>query len=203
MRVTRVYTRTGDGGETGLATGERVSKASLRIGAFGSVDELNSVLGACAEALGDLPADASSRAAPLLSALQQDLFQLGGDLATPEGSRWPGMTLLGEDDVRALETCIDRFQEDLLPLREFVLPGGSEAGALLHIARTVCRRAEREIVAMSLAEAVNPFAVKYVNRLSDLLFVLSRWVVCKAGKAEVLWSKSEGILAYLKAQDPS
>jgi cob(I)alamin adenosyltransferase len=177
-----IYTRTGDSGETALFDGSRVSKAAPRVEAYGDVDELNAVLGV-ARASG-VDADVSDR----LLAVQRDLFALGARLADPN-ERIAGRVTkatLSEADVRRLEAWIDQLEAELPPLRRFVIPGGSPAAATLHLARTVCRRAERRIVELGQA-AVEPPLLAYVNRLSDLLFVLARIVDRRAGRADVEW----------------
>jgi cob(I)alamin adenosyltransferase len=178
--VTRIYTRTGDDGTTGLIGGRRVSKDDLRIEAYGSVDELNSVVGL-----------ARSHALPgaveeILARVQDDLFTIGARLATPGSSAaGPGFAALTADSVVSLERAIDRCEAELPPLRQFVLPGGAPAGALLHMARTVARRAERGCVALARTDSVASEVLSYLNRLSDLLFVLARFVNLKSGIAEV------------------
>lgn len=178
----KIYTRTGDTGETALFDGRRVPKSDLRVDAYGEVDELNAVLGlVLAEPLDD-------ELAKLLRALQGDLFALGGRLADPAhriASRVEKVHL-GAADVERLEGWIDKLEGELPPLRRFILPGGSRAGALLHFARTVCRRAERTIVLLG-AEALEADVLAYVNRLSDLLFVLARVVNHRAGIPEIEW----------------
>lgn len=193
MRITRVYTRTGDKGTTGLADGSRVPKTSLRLESYGTIDELNAVLGICRTQLSGLAPERASKLDLLLESIQNDLFNLGADFATPMGGRWQGMLLVGEADIKALENEIDACQEELAPLKEFVLPGGSALNATLHLARTICRRAERASVALQNDEEVNPYGVPYLNRLSDLLFVLSRWVLVGLNIAEVTWSKEKGV----------
>lgn len=176
-RLSKITTRTGDAGETGLADGSRVAKDSARIAALGDVDELNSVLGVLlAEAL-----PAAVRAA--LIEVQHDLFDLGGEMAIP------GHALVTAAQVERLEKLIERFNADLAPLKEFILPGGSRAAALAHLARTVCRRAERSVVALARTEQVTATARVYLNRLSDLLFVLGRALNRAAGGADVLWER--------------
>ena len=177
----RIYTRTGDDGTTGLLGGARVSKNSHRIEAYGSVDELNSVLGVARSYA--LP----ERIERILSQVQDDLFTIGANLALPDGverSRWdfPPITHAA---VQALEKEIDDCEDQLEPLRRFILPGGTTAGAMLHLARTVCRRAERCCVTLVGAEKVDPSIVKYLNRLSDLCFVLARFANHIASKPEV------------------
>lgn len=183
--LNRIYTRTGDDGTTALGTGERRPKYDLRIAAYGAVDELNATLGLVRLHTADA-ADIDA----VLSRIQNDLFDLGADLCTPETDRKPDYEPLRIVDaqVTRLEGEIDRFNKNLKPLRSFVLPGGTPAAAFLHLARTVCRRAEREMVQLAATpgESVTPAAIKYVNRLSDLLFVLGR-AVNDGGEADVLW----------------
>lgn len=181
--LNRIYTRTGDDGTSGLADGSRRSKADLRFEAIGTVDETNAAIGT---ALVDA-ADAGALPA-MLSRIQNDLFDLGADLATPgEGRGGKGALRIVDSQVDRLEAEIDQLNQGLEPLRSFILPGGSRLAAGLHLARTVCRRAERLLVALGEAgEAVNPAALRYVNRLSDLLFVAARFA--NAGKGgDVLW----------------
>ena len=178
VRLDRIYTRGGDAGETSLGSGARVPKDSPRIEAAGDVDELNAVLG-LALARGVPHAD-------WLGAIQNDLFDLGADLAVPEGGSRERLRVTGEQVTR-LEAWCDEANEGLEPLRSFVLPGGSEAAALLHVARTVCRRAERRAVTLAAAEDVNPDALAYLNRLSDLLFILARAANAAGGVEEALW----------------
>jgi cob(I)alamin adenosyltransferase len=176
-RLSKIYTRTGDTGTTGLADGSRVPKDGQRIEAIGAVDELNSCLGlVLTEAL-----DEDLRA--LLTDVQHDLFDLGGELSIP------GSSYIQEGYIERLETSLDRLNAGLEPLKEFILPGGSPGAAACHLARTVCRRAEREIVALASSEAVSPYCQQYLNRLSDLLFVLCRVINRRAGYADVLWQK--------------
>ena len=179
----RIYTRTGDDGETGLFGGGRVGKDDPRVEAYGAVDEVNACLG-IARAAG-LPDDLERIAARL----QEELFVLGADLATPPDTkaRAAKVVRLPEGAAAALEPEIDRCEEGLPPLTTFILPGGSPAGAALHLARTVCRRAERRLVTLARAETVSPAAVPYLNRLSDLLFVMARAANARAGKAEQPW----------------
>jgi cob(I)alamin adenosyltransferase len=178
----KIYTRTGDSGQTGLFDGQRVLKSDLRVDAYGEVDELNAVLGlVLAEPL-------EADIAEMLRAIQHDLFAVGGRLADPSHKIAPrvGKVLLATDDVARLEGWIDRLESELQPLRRFILPGGSRTGALLHLARTVCRRAERRIVLLG-ADALEPEVLAYVNRLSDFLFVLARVVNHRAGVPEIEW----------------
>ena len=177
--MVRIYTRTGDRGETGLAGGSRVSKDSTRVEAYGSVDEANSTLGLVRSVLYD------HEIGLILEELQNDLFDAGADLArTNKGSE---MSRITAERVLELERIIDRFESELPPLHAFILPGGGRAGASLHFARTVTRRAERRIVTLSRKESVNEQLIPYINRLSDLLFVLARVVNHREKQAEVEW----------------
>jgi cob(I)alamin adenosyltransferase len=175
MRISKVYTKTGDGGETSLVGGTRVSKASLRVDAYGDVDELNSVLGLARAYLQDPELD------DVCSHLQNDLFTLGGDLASPSDVAVPR---INDEFIASLEAISDKFLIALEPLKEFILPGGGQAGATLHLARTVARRAERKVVALGLQEEINPETIVYLNRLSDLLFILARLVNKREGITE-------------------
>ncbi len=179
----KIYTRTGDGGETALFDGSRVSKADPRVDAYGDVDELNALLGAVrAVGLGE-------RLDAIVQRLQHDLFALGAQLADPRDRIAARVTKadITADDVTRLENWIDELESELTPLRRFILPAGAPAAAAFHVARTVCRRAERKIVALG-ADAVPALLVMYVNRLSDLLFVLARTANQRAGVADVEWS---------------
>jgi cob(I)alamin adenosyltransferase len=181
-RITRVYTRSGDNGTTGLGTGRRVPKDSLRIAAYGTVDELNACLGAA------LASGLDEILAPELVRIQNELFHLGADLCVPEEDKAQLPVPRIEDrHVAALERSMDRLSEELGPLENFILPGGSAGASLLHLARTVCRRAERELVALSRKEAVGPATVRYLNRLSDTLFVMARYENHRRGVPDVLW----------------
>jgi cob(I)alamin adenosyltransferase len=180
VRLNRIYTRGGDKGETSLGDGSRVPKQALRVEAYGTVDEANAAIG-----LARLHADAESDS--MLARIQHDLFDLGADLCTPEeGRRAAGALRIVAAQVERLEAEIDAMNERLAPLNSFVLPGGSPCAAYLHLARTVSRRAERLVSELAAAEAVNPEALKYLNRLSDHLFVLSRHVN-DDGAGDVLW----------------
>ena len=174
-RLTKIYTRTGDAGETGLGDGSRVPKDSQRVHALGEIDELNSAIGLLLAE--ELPA--AIRAA--LSGIQHDLFDLGGEICIP------GRTGMNQSQVARLEVLLDDYNRDLPPLKEFILPGGTRAASLAHLARTVCRRAERALVSLARAEAVETAALKYLNRLSDLLFVLGRTLNRAGGGSDVLW----------------
>ncbi len=181
-RITKVYTRTGDDGTTGLGSGQRVPKTSLRIQAYGTVDEVNSHVGV---ALVSRPTAALLEP---LRRIQNELFHLGADLCVPESekARWP-MPRIEERHVLALERLMDELSEQLEPLMNFVLPGGTPAAAALHVARCVCRRAEREVIALRDQEPVSAWVVPYLNRLSDALFVMARFDNRQAGLAEPVW----------------
>ena len=178
-RLSKIYTRTGDAGTTGLGDGTRTAKNSARVAAMGDVDELNSLLGVIL--CEDLPAEVRE----LLTGIQHDLFDLGGEMSIP------GATLLKTSQPARLEAAIDRYNAGLGPLKEFILPGGTRAAALTHLARTVCRRAERMAVALAAVKAVSDAGRQYLNRLSDLLFVLGRWLNKSAGGGDVLWQKGK------------
>jgi len=174
-RLSKIYTRTGDDGTTGLGDGTRVGKDSARVAAYGTVDELNSTIGIV------LACDTGERMREVLTQVQHDLFDLGGELCIP------GMAMVHGVDIERLEQTLDAFNEDLPPLKDFILPGGGMAAAQCHLARTICRRAEREVVTLARHDAVRPEAVRYLNRLSDLLFVLARVLARSSGHGEVLW----------------
>ncbi|MCP9484749.1 MAG: cob(I)yrinic acid a,c-diamide adenosyltransferase [Gaiellaceae bacterium MAG52_C11] len=179
VRLTRIYTRGGDTGETSLGDGSRVSKLDCRIGAFGTVDELNSALGVV------LAGDVAPDMGESVARIQNELFDVGADLSVPWGI---GERLRVEQtSIDALERLCDRFNEALPELRSFVLPGGTETAAHLHVARTICRRAEREVLLASQELEVNPLVLAYLNRLSDLLFILARAANASAGVDEPLW----------------
>jgi cob(I)alamin adenosyltransferase len=191
VRITRVYTRTGDKGETGLVGGKRVPKDSQRIEAYGTIDELNSVVG-LARTFNDEKTNVSEAHRFLdviLRQIQDELFDLGSELATPPDFFQEGMYRVGEREVKKIEQLIDECQKELEPLKSFVLPGGGKIGAYLHQCRTVCRRAEREILRLSRVEELSEWPLKYVNRLSDLFFVLSRWISKQTGEGEYLWQR--------------
>ena len=179
----KIYTRRGDAGKTDLFGGERVDKDAARVEAYGVVDELNACLGAAAAA------SEQADLAPLLERIQSALFDLGACLATPDPAHRAKASLpeVTDGDVAELEGYIDRFEAELEPLRSFVLPGGTAAAAAFHVARGVCRRAERRSVALSAAEPVDPPVLSYLNRLSDLLFTLARLENARAGRADVPW----------------
>ena len=198
-KLTRIYTRTGDDGTTGLVGGQRVKKNALRIEAYGTIDELSSIIGLARTALSEIPrsrpinhvtaAGISSRLDAWLAWTQDLLFNVGADLATMPKDRWENMPLVSDDDVAALERAIDEAQRDLEPLANFIHPGGAYPGAFLHQARTVARRAERLLVTLSETEDVSPTLRKYVNRLSDALFVWSRWINHALDRPEHLWNE--------------
>ena len=191
VRITRVYTRTGDKGETALVGGRRVPKDSPRIEAYGTIDELNSIVGLARvfneERLKD--GEAHRFLDEVLRKIQDELFDLGSELATPADFTYEGMHRLGEKEVKRIEELIDECQKELGPLKSFVLPGGGKIGGYLHQCRTVCRRAEREILRLSRVEEIGEWPLKYVNRLSDLFFVLARWVGKRTGEKEYLWQR--------------
>lgn len=190
IRITKVYTRHGDKGETHLVGGKRVFKDDPRIESYGTIDELNSVLGIVRAFNDDSPASAMARRLDaILRQVQNELFDLGSELATPPAAAWEGMIRVGDEQVRVLERTIDECQADLEPLKSFILPGGGTIAAFLHQARTVCRRAERDILRLMRREAVGEGPLRYVNRLSDLLFVLARWTAKHLGEPEYLWEK--------------
>jgi cob(I)alamin adenosyltransferase len=191
IRITKVYTRTGDKGETALVGGKRVPKDAPRIEAYGTIDELNSVIG-LARAFNEeklQAGDAHRFLDEVLRQIQDELFDLGSELATPDDFSYDGMYRVGESEVKRLEHVIDHCQQELEPLKSFILPGGGKIAAYLHQSRTVCRRAEREILRLSRAEPLSEWPLKYMNRLSDLLFVLSRWIGKQTGEPEYLWQR--------------
>jgi len=186
---TRIYTRTGDTGSTGLVGGARVPKNNGRIETYGTLDELSSAIGIARAHLTASSSANSPRLDAWLAWTQNLLFDLGAELATPAGKRWSGMALAGNDQVAALERAIDEADADLEPLSAFILPGGSPSGAALHFARTVCRRAERLLVTLREQEPeISEATIRVVNRLSDALFVWARWINARSGIAETQWS---------------
>ena len=174
-RLSKIYTKTGDDGTTGLGDGSRVAKDSARVSAYGTVDEANSTIGVLLAT--DLPDDVRA----LLTTIQHQMFDLGGELCIP------GHAAIEEADIERLEQQLDHFNDPLPPLKDFILPGGGEAAARCHLARTIVRRAERDCVTLSHHDAVRPQAIRYLNRLSDLLFVLARVLARQGGHGEVLW----------------
>jgi cob(I)alamin adenosyltransferase len=185
VRIDKVYTKGGDAGQTSLVGGDRVSKASLRIDCYGTVDELNAALGLVRTALDGSPA--AAELLPIVVRLQNELFDLGAELATPDAERRERAPHITLDEVEALEREIDRLNAELPPLKSFILPGGGLVSSYLHVARTVCRRAERRVVSLAAEEDVGAQAVTYLNRLSDALFVFGRWACAKEGIPEPLW----------------
>lgn len=185
MRIDRVYTRAGDQGETSLIGGERVSKASLRLDCYGTADETNAAIGLAVEALA--ASAAGSHMTPILRRVQSELFNLGAELAAPDPETRAKLPRIEQRHIDALERDIDAVNGDLPPLKSFVLPGGGWPSAYLHLARTVCRRCERLVVALASAEDIGPLAITYLNRLSDALFVWGRWCTFKDGRDEALW----------------
>lgn len=191
MRISKVYTRTGDAGKTRLAGGQEVWKDSTRVDAYGTVDELNSMLGLVrvSNEQASTNAEASEFIENILKWTQNKLFDLGGILATAPGESFPNMPTVTSEDVVHLEHLIDECQKDLAPLKEFILPGGGQISALFHVARTICRRAERLCVSLTKEESVDKELVTFLNRLSDALFVFARWVAKKQGEPEFLWER--------------
>jgi cob(I)alamin adenosyltransferase len=203
-RLTRIYTRTGDRGSTRLVGGQAISKSSVRLEAYGTVDELSSVLGIVralnrarlqresAGSTGSVPdpvPDLAAECEAWLRQIQNELFHVGADLATLAGDRWQGMRIVGAREAARLEAEMDRHNQDLGPLREFILPGGGLLGAHLHLARTVCRRAERHVSRLLEEEGAGGEALVYLNRLSDYLFVLARRMARATGEAEEMWDR--------------
>lgn len=177
-RLSKIYTRTGDTGTTGLGDGTRVAKDSLRIAAMGDVDELNSIIGLI------LTESMSTKIHDCLTRIQHDLFDIGGEICMP------GHAMIKAERVTALETQLDAWNDTLTPLKEFILPGGSRAAAYCHLARTVCRRAERQMTTLNNQEKMTEVSLQYINRLSDLLFVLCRILNKEAGLPDVLWQNT-------------
>jgi cob(I)alamin adenosyltransferase len=195
IRINRVYTRGGDTGETSLVGGPRVAKDAIRIQSYGTVDELNAVLGLARTANRETPGGSEedrARLDALLTRLQNELFNLGSDLATRTEDRHPKQPVIEERHTAFLEKTIDDLNEGLPELRSFVLPGGGWVSAFLHQARTVCRRAERLVTTLARQEAVGPHVLAYLNRLSDLLFVMGRWAARARGETEPLWEPEKG-----------
>ncbi len=191
-KLTRIYTRTGDDGTTGLVGGQRLKKNALRIDAYGTIDELSSAIGLARTATREVTArhPQARRLDEWLAWTQDVLFNLGSQLATPPKDRWESMPLVSGDDATALERGIDEAQKDLEPLANFIHPGGSYAGGFLHLARTIARRAERLLVSLGEQDEMPPQVLTYVNRLSDALFVWSRWINHVLDQPEYLWSAS-------------
>ena len=179
-RLSKIYTRTGDDGTTGLGDGSRINKDSLRVEAMGDVDELNSVIGIM------LTEPVPEHLTGLLTQIQHDLFNVGGEICIP------GYVILQQSRIDDLEEAIDTLNDELEPLKEFILPGGNKAAAYCHLARTVCRRAERKLVELHRNETVTDISLQYLNRLSDLLFVMCRNMNKEAGVLDVLWKNAQG-----------
>lgn len=179
-RLSRIYTRTGDNGTTGLGDGSRVNKDSLRVDAMGDADELNSVIGIM------LAEQVPAKLNNILTQVQHDLFNLGGEICMP------GYVILKQERIEELESAIDSLNDELEPLKEFILPGGTKAASYCHLARTVCRRAERKLIQLHRTEQVTAISLQYLNRLSDLLFVMCRIINKEAGVSDVLWKNEHG-----------
>jgi len=183
----KIYTKTGDAGETGLFGGARVSKASPRVDAYGQVDELNSIIGWTRVAVSDAGIDL------LLNRIQNELFEVGAELGSTEDRKQKSaIPLIAEEHVHALEHAIDQYEQGPPPLTTFVLPGGSEAAARFHLARCICRRAERTLVALAAEESLRGELFRYLNRLSDLFFVLARYSNHQAGVRDIPWKGRQG-----------
>ncbi len=180
-RLSKIYTRTGDAGSTGLGDGERVAKDHPRVEAYGTVDELNSIIGLLM-AQPSLPNELHDS----LEEIQHNLFDIGGELCIP------GHTVVDQSKVQYLENTLDALNENLPPLKEFILPGGGQAAATCHVARTVCRRAERRVCTLASNESINEHSISYLNRLSDLLFVMARVIAREENGSEVLWRHDRG-----------
>lgn len=176
-RLSKIYTKTGDHGETGLGDGSRIDKTASRVLAMGDVDELNSQIGALITQCNE------DSMLEHLQDIQHVLFNLGGELSIP------GAELIVDKNVSTIESLIDEYNEDLPPLKEFILPGGSQAAATCHLARAVCRRAERSVISVGKTDTINQFSQSYLNRLSDLLFVFARVIARQAGGTEIYWQK--------------
>jgi cob(I)alamin adenosyltransferase len=192
MRITKVYTRGGDKGQTSLVGGQRVRKDHVRIESYGTVDELNAIIGLARtfNARSGADPEAVARLDDMLRRVQNDLFDVGADLATPADSRWEGMRRIGDAEVGRLESWIDDLNADLPPLVEFILPGGGPVGAFFHQARTVCRRAEREVLRLMEADPeVGEGVMRYLNRLSDWLFVGGRWAARALQEPAYSWER--------------
>ncbi|MBQ26786.1 MAG: ATP:cob(I)alamin adenosyltransferase [Nitrospiraceae bacterium] len=191
MRISKVYTRTGDGGKTRLAGGQQVFKDDQRVEAYGTIDELNAVLGTARAFIAErLPGDTKlENLDKEIYFIQSKLFDVGGILATASGMSFPAMPEVTEDDVTHLEGLIDSINAELDPLKEFILPGGGKATSFLHMARTICRRAERRCVTLSREDSLSPTLLMYLNRLSDALFVFARLVAKVQGESEHFWKR--------------
>ena len=194
VRITKVYTKTGDRGETGLVGGKRIPKTHSRIEAYGTIDELMSVLGIVRSFNSKKePSKRREKFEVILQAIQQKLFDVGSQLATLPGDEYEGQVQVKQKDIEWLEAVIDAMNKELSPLTSFILPGGSPLNAFLHQARTVCRRAEREVLRLRLDEEIGDAIVPYLNRLSDALFVFGRWVSSTLGETEILWEAGKDL----------
>tara|TARA_B100000579_G_scaffold332182_1_gene282482 strand:- start:6590 stop:7204 length:615 start_codon:yes stop_codon:yes gene_type:complete len=193
IRISKVYTRTGDQGETCLVGGRKVSKDDSRICSYGEIDELNAYIGGCRQIIIDLKLKHKDikKILSVLYRLQNELFNLGNMLATLDKDIYVGMPRVEKEHIDKMEKDIDYFNKDLPSLKSFVLPGGSQINVWFHISRTLCRKCERTVVALSKKESINPIVVKYLNRLSDGLFVWSRWINIIQSKPEVVWNPNE------------
>lgn len=191
MRITKVYTKTGDKGKTALVGGDRVPKNHVRIASYGTVDELNAVLGLVQSFWNQVNTNPEIKAnfTQDIKRIQNHLFNIGADLATPKEHRWENMIRVGDKDVSWLEEKIDEMNGALPPLKEFILPGGTPVEAFLHQARTVCRRAERDVLSLMQEEEIEAGPMIYLNRLSDYLFVAGRWIGKLAGTEETTWKR--------------
>lgn len=191
MRLTKIYTRTGDDGSTTLANGQRVSKDSLRIEVLGQIDELNAWLGVIHSYLVEHPPENSrlDGLSDIIRKIQNDLFNLSGDVAVLSEHRVAELRIMTPKDIETLEAWIDLWQKELKPLNEFILPGGGTVSAYIHYARVICRRAERSCVALHKEESINILILIYLNRLSDVLFVMARWSCQRLGNSEVMWQR--------------
>ena len=188
VRINKVYTRTGDEGETGLVGGKRIPKEHLRIEAYGTVDELNTVIGLCGSFLSQKESSPHrDKLEMILEAVQQRLFDIGSELATLPGDEYEGQVKVSDEDTAWMEEVIDLMNDDLDPLKSFILPGGTPLNAFLHQARTVCRRAERTVLRLHRGENVSVSIRTFINRLSDFFFVCGRWVTVTLDEEEVLW----------------
>lgn len=184
VKISRIYTRTGDDGTTGLVGGKRIAKDAPRVEAYGDVDELNSHLGLIRTVCEEQKIE---KLVAIVSQIQNELFDLGSELATPPGEKWEGMITVQESHSKQLESWIDELTAGIPELRSFVLPGGTQLNSFMHIARTVCRRAERSVLKLAREEDVSKDAKMYLNRLSDLLFAMARYESHRAKKPEYLW----------------
>ena len=193
IRISKVYTRTGDQGDTCLVGGRKISKDDLRICSYGEIDELNAYIGGCRQIIIDLNLKHKDlkKILSILYRLQNELFNLGNMLATLDKDIYEGMPRVEKEHIDKMEKDIDYFNEDLPSLKSFVLPGGSQINIWFHISRTLCRKCERTVVTLSKKESINPIVIKYLNRLSDGLFVWSRWINIIQSNPEVVWNPNE------------